>query len=72
MSNLTALNAALATLRNARRTTINIPTDRRLSHNESEQLCDEIESAFRAKGMSVEAGSGTNRGTSIRIDVYKR
>ena len=72
MSNITISSNTLANLRNASHIVINIPTDRRLSHNESEQLCDAVESAFAQKGMNVRAAGGTNFGTSIAIDVYKR
>lgn len=72
MQNLTVSSDTLANLRNASHIVVNIPTDRRLSHNESEQLCDAVESAFAQKGMKVRAAGGTNYGTSIAVDVYKR
>ena len=68
----TVSSDTLANLRNASHIVVNIPTDRRLSHNESEQLCDAVESAFAQKGMKVRAAGGTNYGTSIAVDVYKR
>ena len=73
MSNaLTLPSSSLDLIKKNRHITIEFPTQRRLSHGESENLCDQIEVAFASKGITVRASGGTNYGSSIVIDVHQR
>ena len=71
-TSLAVPKSALTEIANSNHTVIEFPTERRLSHRESEQLCDAIEARLAELGIEVRAAHGTNVGTAITIDVYKR